>query len=189
MNLEQLKKNVGQRVRLRPIARRFDENGRELEQIDDVWTMLSLTDGIGVTLQNPRSGHQPVLGKDHIYSYASDGERDGIKHGFLTLHVQLFLRAFLAEKEPTPRPGEPALTVPLLMRAPLNSAWSLEEQTRFAAARETYARSPEGIHDADEAFEQILAELTAAADKLRGADPAVAVRRQQTYFTIAARTY
>src|SRR5258706_1070231 len=89
MNFEQLKKNVNQRVRLRPMARRFDEHGRELETKDDVWVVQSVTDAL-ITLSNERTGHCPSLGKDHVYGYASDPGRTagGVKHGFLTLHVQ-----------------------------------------------------------------------------------------------------
>jgi hypothetical protein len=190
MNLEQLKKNVGQRVRIRPMARRFDENGRELEQLDDEWVVSAVTDA-GVTLSNERTGHQPILGRDHIYSYASDGERGGIKRGFLTLHVQLFLRAFLAEKEPTPRPGEAALTVPPTMRRPLNAVASFAQQAVFEQASHAYATSPQGIQEADAEFERLIAEFGRVVDQLRAsARPGeFVVRRHGAYFVVGALTY
>lgn len=89
MNKDKLRKNINHRVRIRPIARRF--NGKvELEQIDDEWTIYEVT-ADGVIIRNRRIGHTKLLGFDHIHQYTSDPDRysDGFKCGFLTLTVQL----------------------------------------------------------------------------------------------------
>lgn len=192
MNLEQLKKNVGQRVRLRPIARRFDEHGRELEAKDDVWIVQAVTD-IGISLSNERTGHQPTLGRDHVYSYASDPGRTRaeLKHGFLTLHVQLFLRGFLAEIEPTPRPGEQALTVPTSMSTPMTVMRNLRQYAELATARQDYQASLKGLREADEAFERLFERFSAIAKELRAAgnQEMILIRRSEGYFIVAAFTY
>ena len=61
-----------------------------------------------VRIKNVRTEHTTTLGKDHIYEYLSnpDQSRAGIKHGFLTLKVQIFLKADGFSMTPTARPGE-----------------------------------------------------------------------------------
>lgn len=107
MNKKKLEKSVGQRVRLRPIARRFDHN-EELPQIDDLW-IIECVSKDGVHLLNTRTNHCPTLGFDHIYSYMSDPDRSrgSEVHGRLQLTVQLILRGDEVLNEPTRRPGEP----------------------------------------------------------------------------------
>ena len=102
MNAKKLKGSVGHRVRLRPVARRFDGN-RELPEEDDDW-ILSHVDDEKVELRNPRTGHVAVLGGDHIHSYTTDPGRewDGLRHGFLLLHVQVSLYADRIEINPIP---------------------------------------------------------------------------------------
>jgi hypothetical protein len=191
VNLEQLKKNVGQRVRLRPIARRFDESGREQPQVDDVWLVQAVTD-VGVSMQNERTGHTPTLGRDHVYSYSSDPGRSvgGLKHGFLTLHVQLFLRGVLAEIEPTARPGEPALNVPPAMAKPLAAVTTYQQRAALDSARQAFMNSPEGIGKGDAAFNELCESLAAIAGELKLAgQPDVSVRRHGNYAAVAAFTY
>jgi hypothetical protein len=75
------------RVRVRPIARRIDRFGEELEQIDDVWPIMDASRN-SLTLQNPRSGQNVDLGADHVREYMTDpGRSDGI----LLLKSQIFL--------------------------------------------------------------------------------------------------
>lgn len=107
MNKKALEKSIGQRVRLRPVARRFNHN-EELPQIDDLWIIQRVSKD-GVHLLNTRTNHCPTLGSDHIYSYMSDHDhsRGNEVHGLLQLTVQLILRGNEVLKEPTLRPGEP----------------------------------------------------------------------------------
>lgn len=65
MNKEQLKKNVGDLVRLLPIAHRLNGNGYPLPQIDDEWRIESVA-ADGVQLFLPRTGHGRTLSYDHI---------------------------------------------------------------------------------------------------------------------------
>ena len=90
MNKDKLKKNLYAHVKLRPVARRFN-NSVELVQIDDDWIIEEVSD-VGVKITNISTGHTTRLGYDHIHHYDSnpDKEFDGLKHGFLSLNVQIF---------------------------------------------------------------------------------------------------
>jgi len=91
MNKDMLRKNLYARVRLRPIARRFNRTA-ELEQIDDDWIIRQVLDA-GIRIENLRSYHTTILGYDHIHQYTSDPNRDsgGLKYGFLSLNVQILI--------------------------------------------------------------------------------------------------
>ena len=103
MKKEQLKKNVGDWVRLIPIAHRLDGRGHPLPQVDDAWRIESVADD-GVRLFLPRTGHGRTLGYDHICEYTSDRIERGVKYGFLTLKVQLCIQGKNVNVTPT-RPG------------------------------------------------------------------------------------
>jgi hypothetical protein len=104
VNKSQLKKNIGDWVRLRPIAHRLDVRGVPLPQIDDEWRIEDVTDE-GVRLSLPRTGHGRTLGFDHVYEYNSDRVQGGSHYGFLTLKVQLSIQGNDVHVTPT-RPGE-----------------------------------------------------------------------------------
>lgn len=111
MNKEQLRKNVNDWVRLRPIAHRIEASGRRLPQLDDEWRIEAVThDGVRIFL--PRTGHGRLLGFDHICEYTSDRIERGMKYGFLTLKVQLSIQGNDVHIIPT-RPG-----IPVPPRAP-----------------------------------------------------------------------
>jgi len=101
MNAQQFKRNIGGRVQLVPSARRFDESRAELPRNDDDWVIADVTED-RIRIENPRTGHFVWLGKDHIRNYATNPQRewDGLKHGFLNLHVQIFLQGREARYEP-----------------------------------------------------------------------------------------
>ena len=102
-----MKKNVGARVHLRPTPHRLDEYGRKLPPIVDEWIIEDVS-ADGVRIKNVRTDHATLLGKDHIYDYISnlDHSQGSIKHGFLTLKVQIFLKPKGLSITPTARPGE-----------------------------------------------------------------------------------
>jgi len=108
MNWDQMKRNLHARVQLRPIAHRLDEYGRKLPAVDDEW-LIEEVSGNGVRIRNSRTLHSTTLGKDHIHEYLSNPERShaGIKHGFLTLKVQINIDPNALSIAPTLRPGEP----------------------------------------------------------------------------------
>jgi hypothetical protein len=70
MNRDGLKKSVGGRVQLLPVAHRIGENGRLLDPIDDDWLLETVTDH-GAPISNPRTGPFTTLGFDHIYEFMS----------------------------------------------------------------------------------------------------------------------
>jgi hypothetical protein len=108
MNFAHIKKSQGQRVQLVPVACRLDPVGRELPAINDAWLISRVTDE-GVQIDNPRTDHSTVLGKDHIHHFTSNPDETrqaGVVHGFLILLVQLYLQGPRLRITPTPRPGE-----------------------------------------------------------------------------------
>lgn len=107
MNLEHLKKNVGYQVKLAPPAYHLDEAGEPLPFQDEDWTIMAVTNEyieISTVL-----GHFYRLGKDHIRSFATDPHRsiDGLSHGFLQLHMQLYIRGKEVTATPNSQPGVP----------------------------------------------------------------------------------
>ena len=62
--------------------------------MDDDWLVQEVEDKLGVRIRNIRTDHVALLGFDQIRAYTSDPKReyDGLRHGFLELRVQLFLR-------------------------------------------------------------------------------------------------
>ena len=107
MNWDQMKKNIGAHVQLRPIAHRLDEHGGKLLAIDDDWLIEEVT-ADGVRIENLRTHQTTTLGKDHVYGWSSNLDRSltGVKCGFLTLNMQIFLKPTGLSITPTPRPGE-----------------------------------------------------------------------------------
>ncbi len=102
-----MKKNVGSRVQLVPTACRLDEHGRKLPTKDDEWIINDVSND-GVRISNTRTSHTTTLGKDHIHHYTSnpDGSQPGIRRGFLTLNVQLFMQGRNLQLRPNARPGQ-----------------------------------------------------------------------------------
>jgi hypothetical protein len=102
-----MKKNLHARVQLKPTPYRLDEYGRKLSAADDDW-LIEQVSGNGVRIKNQRTQHTTTLGKDHIYDYVSNPDRSesGVKHGFLTLKVQIYLKPNDLSITPTARPGE-----------------------------------------------------------------------------------
>lgn len=108
MNRDHIKKAVHYHVKLIPIACRLDERNGELLSIDDDWIIQPLSDD-GVPIFNVRTSHTVTLGYDHIHHFTTnpDGFLGGIKCGFLTLNVQVFLSGSGCWVRPNARPGEP----------------------------------------------------------------------------------
>jgi hypothetical protein len=108
MQWEQMKKNVGCRVQLVPAACRLDEAGNELPSIDDDWIIQDVSSA-GVRISNLRTQHTTTLGADHIHHFTSNPDRTqgGVRYGFLTLNIQVFLQGNNLRIRPNHRPGEP----------------------------------------------------------------------------------
>ena len=95
MKKDQLRKNRGYRVKLRPMAHRYEgriETEKELVPVDDDWLIVDVKDK-GIEIENVRTDHSTILGYDHIREFLSDPDRDrdGMKHGFLVLKVQIHI--------------------------------------------------------------------------------------------------
>ena len=72
--------------------------------MDDDWIVQEVEDPKGVRIRNIRTDHVVLLGFDQIRDYTPDPRReyDGLRHGFLELRVQLFLRGPDLVIEPRP---------------------------------------------------------------------------------------
>ncbi len=87
MNVEQLRKNIGSLVRIRPMAKRLDPfSGGWLEQRDDLWRIRGIEKGC-VSLQNIRTRHVREIGPDNIKEYRTDDADSA----FLLLRCQLVM--------------------------------------------------------------------------------------------------
>ncbi len=97
-----LAKCIHHRVRLRPPARRF-RGVTELRIMDDDWLVQEVEDQ-QVRIRNIRTDHVAVLDFKQIGDYVTDPKRefDGLRHGFLELKVQVFLRGPELVIEPRP---------------------------------------------------------------------------------------
>ena len=103
MNKDQLKKSVGFKVQLRPVARTRDGH-----LVDRDWTIRAVDD-LKLELDEPGSGFVATLGLDHVYSFMTNPTRDSgsERYGFLLLHVQLILDGHTIHIEPLPGPRSP----------------------------------------------------------------------------------
>jgi hypothetical protein len=108
MNWERLKKSVGSRVQIQPVACGLDKNGRELERTDDDWVIQGVTSD-GIRICNIRTGHVTTLGTDHVHHFTTNPGRSegGFQYGFLTLNVQVYLQGNMVWVRPNSRPGQP----------------------------------------------------------------------------------
>lgn len=107
MNLEQLKKNIGYRVKLVPPAYHLDGAGEPMPFQDEDWTIMAVSnEWIEI---NTASGHFYRLGKDHVWSFTTDPHRstDGLNHAFLQLRVQLYIQDANVTAVPNHLPGAP----------------------------------------------------------------------------------
>jgi hypothetical protein len=117
MNRDQLKKNVGFRVRLRPTMRELDQFGRPFSYKDDDW-LIQVAGEAALNISNLRTQHIYALGYDHIHHFVSDPDktRGGLNRGMLVLTVQLVARGNGLDIEPTIKPGTamaPSRVLPL----------------------------------------------------------------------------
>ncbi|MHB8652440.1 MAG: hypothetical protein ACYDA9_01025 [Terriglobia bacterium] len=97
MNRKELPKLKWKRLKLRPIARRLDSSGIELEGVDDVWVVQDVSPE-GLRLSNGRTDHNLLLKADHIHEYRSDPNSE--EGGFLLLNSQIHLEARKVTVEP-----------------------------------------------------------------------------------------
>lgn len=147
MNLDRIKKSLGERVQLLPPAISLDGVGQALPPADDVWIIEAVSDD-GVRVSNTRTHHRTLLGKDHIHHYTTNPDataRTGIPHGFFTLNVQVYLRGANLTITPTQRPGKPVpppnpMVTDLAVDINYPSASGLQQRLEAAGYRLGWAR-------------------------------------------------
>lgn len=160
MKKDELKKKVGQTVRLQPAAR--DEDDRI---VDDDWCVTALRED-AIEIQNTRTGQRALLGFDHLYSYMSDPARsqETEPHGFLQLHVEVRLGRESVEVSPLLPPragGQPAITdasrfAPLVLRD--------GNQVRYFSWR---GRGPVHLVEREEEAQQLMGFFKPLCEALR----------------------
>jgi hypothetical protein len=103
-----LAKCIHHRVRLWPPARRF-RGVTELRIMDDDWLVQEVEDA-QLRIRNIRTDHVALLDFKQISDYVTDPKRefDGLRHGFLELKVQVFLRGPELAIEPRPSSPKPS---------------------------------------------------------------------------------
>jgi hypothetical protein len=108
MNLAQLKKTVGARVKLEPRACRLNNLGIPLPEEDIEWLVNDVTNDVVTLNRIGAGGHFLKLGTDHIHHFTTDAKRSigDLRCGFLTLHVQPFIQGMDTWVRPNSRPGE-----------------------------------------------------------------------------------
>ena len=107
MNKAAFKKNIGSRLRLKPISKRFvgGPTGPQLPPVDDDWLVQGFEKDGGVRISNSATGHGTVLARDQVHHFSEDSER-GKGSGTITLNTQLNIGGNALWTEPTFRPGE-----------------------------------------------------------------------------------
>ncbi len=92
--------------------------------MDDDWIVQEIESKKGATIRNIRTDHVAVLEFDQIRDYVADPKReyDGLRHGFLELKVQLFLRGANLVIEPWPGSAKRARTSRPVAAAPKRRA-------------------------------------------------------------------
>ncbi|HEX7749377.1 MAG TPA: hypothetical protein VF445_11550 [Bordetella sp.] len=107
MKWNKFKNNVGSLVEIQPPACELDSYNRPIRDLDGDWLIQSV-DGDQVALRHAQTGHSVTLGKDHLYNYVTNpGKSTGTQqHGFLRLHVQLFVQGENVTVKPTVKPAE-----------------------------------------------------------------------------------
>ena len=91
MNTKFSKKNIGKKVRLRPVANKKIPECELLPLSDDEWLVTSADDKV-VELRNTRTDHILVLGVDNIHSFRTPN--------FLILRCQITLQGDNVNIEP-----------------------------------------------------------------------------------------
>lgn len=122
VNKTKLVKCIHHRVRLRPPARRF-RGVTELRIMDDDWLVQEVEEN-EVRIRNIRTDHVAVFAFEQIRDYVADPKRefDGLRHGFLELRVQVFLRGPELVIEPRPsstKTAAPRKRAPARKRKPV----------------------------------------------------------------------
>jgi hypothetical protein len=112
VNYDQLRNNVGWRMRVTPQAIHLDEYGRELPGKDEDWIVRSFSD-TAIEIEDAGFLSRIVrLGKDHVQSFATDPQRAAagdraLHYGMLKLYVQMYISPIAPVWcVPCVRPGE-----------------------------------------------------------------------------------
>lgn len=91
MKIDQLKKNIGSRVRLSPPAIFMAVDGNSIEK-DDKWIFERVDDKNNIELRNIAHGYGVTLSPTHIFCSDPDTSNrapDGLNHIILTLNVRV----------------------------------------------------------------------------------------------------
>ena len=131
MNRDQLKKNVGRRVKIQPAAIHLDALGRERPTRNEDWTVVDVTDDEVRIEEDAVTPLTTRFGIDAVASFTSDPSRsvgDGKQYGFLLLKVQMYIQGDVITFASCLRPGE---------RLPPPAVQIVDRRVGIGFARET----------------------------------------------------
>jgi len=86
MNKSALKKNIGKKVRIRPVPLKRTLSG--FKRIDDLWFVERVSDD-SIELSNLTTGHSKKIGLDHVKEYKTDPKFES--DGFIILRSQFII--------------------------------------------------------------------------------------------------
>jgi hypothetical protein len=143
MNLQQMRKNLGRHLHLRPIPHRVSDAGKRLPDIDDAWRLDAIMgDPQRLRLVNTSTHHVVELQPDNVREYRSPH--------FLVLRCQLIISSRDIQIEPlvpaAVLPGTESVAAGAVRRS-YNVPPGYEQKLnrfRFQIARDTTARTSDG---------------------------------------------
>ena len=92
MNKEKLSEMRYKRVKVRPIAQRYDASGFKVESSDDVW-LIERASREELELRNLHCGQGVSIGTDYIREFMTDHNLYQKSDGFLLLKVRIILHS------------------------------------------------------------------------------------------------
>jgi hypothetical protein len=118
MKLEQLKRNIGDRIQLEPPAIHLDALGRELPGRNEDWIISNVTTTEVLIREAKILGLSTELGRDYVHHWTSNPSRSiagGLQYGFLTLVAQMVIQENKITYRMCSRPGERVAPLPVPM--------------------------------------------------------------------------
>lgn len=126
MNWAKLKTSgIGMRVELEPPACFVGEDGRDVDDSQACdWLVIGFPGPDVVSIRNIATGHEALLGKDHIHDFRSNPIRSkgDQRCGFLVLTVQIFIRGDVLSVRPNRAPGESVAATERIAQLELEAA-------------------------------------------------------------------
>ena len=165
MKADQLKKNLGWRVKIAPAAIHVDAAGRELPNKNEDWIIAQVTDDEMRLKEATVMGLSTELGLDAIASFTTDRSRStpgSPQHALLLLKVQMYIQSDRITFAPCSRPGERVPPPPLQV-----TIETAAEKIARLAAENVFTQDTEDLATSLEAHRAVEGNLVAVFDHIR----------------------